>query len=51
MMMWAPVKQSELTLPVSTAYTYYIVARDYNVGAGGTLDFSASFSTQQPNLR
>lgn len=41
------VKQSELTLPVSTAYTYYIVARDYNTGAGGTLDFSASFSTQQ----
>ena len=41
------VKQSELTLPVSTAYTYYIVARDYNIGAGGTLDFSASFSAQQ----
>lgn len=41
------VSQSALDLAVTTGTTYYIVARDFGAGSGGTLVFHASFSNQQ----
>jgi hypothetical protein len=39
------VEQSGLRIAVTAGTTYYIVARTYGVGTGGTLNFSADFST------
>jgi hypothetical protein len=41
------VRESESTIQVTTGTNYFIVARDYNSGSGGSLNFSASFSTQR----
>ena len=40
-------RQSEVTIPVSASTFYYIVARDFGAGSGGTLNFSALFSVQR----
>jgi hypothetical protein len=42
----AGLRQSALALPVASGTFYYAVVRSYNGGPGGTLKFSASFSTQ-----
>jgi hypothetical protein len=38
--------QSALTFQATTGTNYYIVARSYGAGPGGTLKFSASFASQ-----
>jgi hypothetical protein len=40
------LRQSEVTVPVTSGTTYYFVIRDYGNGTGGTAKFSAQFSAQ-----
>ncbi|MEO7908676.1 MAG: hypothetical protein ABIV47_03395, partial [Roseiflexaceae bacterium] len=41
------MRQSEITIPVGANTHYYIVARTYGAGSGGTLNFSALTSAQR----